>query len=82
MTTDPSPAANYLLDLGDLIKENALEAKKDRDNAVDADERRFHEGRLVAYYEVALSMQNQARAFGLSLEEIGLEGISPDRDLI
>ncbi len=36
----------------------------------------------MAYYEVVSLMQNQAISFGLPLEDVGLHGIDPDKDLI
>jgi hypothetical protein len=39
-------------------------------------------GRLMACNEIISLMQQQAVAFGLSLEEISLDGIDPDNDLV
>ena len=73
--------ANYLRDLGHLLKEDALEAKRDMDSA-SGDDATFAQGRRLAYYEVISLMQQQAWVFGIPLEEIGLADINPDNDLV
>jgi len=73
--------ANYLLDLGHLVREAGEQAKKDADQASESD-RLFQRGRLMAYYEVLSLMQQQAEAFQLPLEELALDGLDPDRDLL
>jgi hypothetical protein len=76
-----SAEALYLRDLGELIKEIALRAKRDADSASDAD-RSFALGRLMAMHEVISLMQQQADAFGIAASDIGLDGIVPERDLV
>ena len=72
-------ASLYLKDLGALVAEHALRAKADRDaDPGDA----FASGRLMALHEVVSLMQQQAVAFGLAVEDIGLVGLDPERDLI
>jgi len=78
----PETFAYYLSDLGKLIREDALKAKKDRDMSKTKAEQKFNEGRLMAYNEVISLMQQQANAFGLSFKEIALDGIDPDNDLV
>jgi len=74
---------NYLFDVGLLMKDRALEAKKDR-----AKERKgtkaymYESGRVMAFNEVISIMQQQAEAFGIPLEELRLDDIDPDRDLL
>ena len=36
----------------------------------------------MAYYEVLSLMQQQAEAFDLPLNDLGLSGLDPDRELI
>lgn len=72
---------NYLKDLGALVMEDAFAAKHARDEAKDSQTKDFENGRVMAYYEIISTMQNQATAFGLSYTDVGLEGILPDRDL-
>lgn len=71
----------YLRDLGILLKEKALEAKEESGTAPE-DERAFALGRLMAFHEVISLMQQQAHAFGITLEELGLDDIQPEKDLV
>ncbi len=73
--------ANYLLDLGYLIRENAEKAKNGLALASD-DDRAFEQGRLSAYHEVLSLMQQQAVAFELPLQDLALDGLDADRDLL
>lgn len=72
----------YLYDLGFLLKEDALEAKREREAAKGSEAYEFHNGRVMAYYEVITLMQQQAEGFDIPLEELRLEDVDPDRDLI
>lgn len=71
----------YLRDLGILLKEKALEAKEESRTSPE-DERAFALGRLTAFHEVISLMQQQAHAFGITLEELGLDDIQPEKDLV
>jgi len=71
----------YLLDFGRLLKEQALEAKREAEVAGEP-EKAFRVGRLMAYHEVISLMQQQAKVFGLPLRTIGLEDIDPETDLL
>ncbi len=71
----------YIRDLGVLLKEKALEAKEES-RSVPEDERAFALGRLMAFHEVISLMQQQARAFGIPLKELGLDDIQPEEDLL
>jgi hypothetical protein len=74
---------NYLYDLGLLIKEEALEAKKARDQEEKGSEGYiFEEGYLMAFHRVISLMQQQAEAFGIPLEDLRLHDIDPDQDLV
>jgi hypothetical protein len=70
--------ALYLSDLGQLLKERALEAKAERDRTNDA----FQKGRAMAYYEVISLLRHQAGLFQIPLEDLKLSEIDPDVDLI
>ena len=63
--TDEAPA-NYLRDLGDLVKRSALEARAKRDEMASGVDQAFESGRLTASYEVVSLMQQQAVAFGMA----------------
>jgi hypothetical protein len=72
-------AQHYLLDLGTLLKEHAVTTR--RESKADPSDS-FALGRLMAYHEVISLMQQQARAFGLPLENLNLNDIDPERDLL
>jgi len=69
---------NYLYDLGFLLKEYALEAKRDFDQESDE----FNAGYVSCFHRVISLMQQQAEAFDIPVEEIGLNGVDADEDLI
>lgn len=69
---------NYLYDLGIQIREYALDAKNDRDIAYSD----FNAGYLSGFHRVISLMKQQAEAFGISVEELGLSSIDPDEELI
>jgi hypothetical protein len=74
---------NYLFDLGLLIKERALEARRKREKSPSGSlEREFDSGRLMAFNEVISIMQQQAEGFEIPLSDLRLNDIEPDRDLI
>ena len=73
--------ANYLRDLGRLVRESGERAKQEGASAAPED-KIFQQGRLMAYYEVLSLMQHQAEAFDLPLNDLALSGLDPDRDLI
>lgn len=76
---DERTARLYLQDLGLLVAEQARRARADRD----ADPKdSFASGRLMAMHEIVSLMQQQAEAFGLAVEDVGLGGIDPERDLL
>lgn len=72
---------NYLFDLGLILKKRALEAKEERDAAADGIEREYLSGRLMAFSEVLSIVQQQAQTFEISLSELRLDDLDPDRDL-
>jgi len=73
---------NYLCDLGDLIKEKALEAKRNKDGSTGQADYDYELGRLMGYHEVVSLMQQQAQTFGISLDKIHLSDIDPEKDLL
>jgi len=75
---DTTVYQNYLKDLGSLIKESAMEAKQ-QSLEKDTD---FSVGYMAGFHRVVSLMQQQAEAFDLPLEEIGLDGIDADEDLV
>ncbi len=73
---------NYLHDLGGLLKEKAIEAKFDKKNSFELEERVYKTGYLMAFHEVIDLMKQQAMAFGIEQKDIGLAGIDADLDLL
>jgi hypothetical protein len=74
--------SNYLRDLGQLVREAAVGAERDRLAAAGTEDASFQSGRSMAYYEMASLMRQQAIAFGLSEADIAFEGFNPDHDAI
>jgi len=72
---------NYIKYMGLLLKERAKEAKLDADKPNEGFED-YNTGHLMAYYSVLSLLKNQASAFDVSQEEIGLADIDPDADLL
>lgn len=70
--------SDYLCDLGLLIKEMAFEAKE----VCKKSPSEFSFGYLAGFHRVVSLMQQQAEAFGISHEELGLSGIDADIDLV
>lgn len=73
---------NYLYDLGPIIMGRALEAKAEKQTAHPGSAKDYQAGRLLAFNEVISIMQQQAEGLGISLKDLRLNGIEPDRDLI
>ena len=71
----------YLRDLGELLKEEAVMARSELQEAP-SDDKPYARGQLMALYRVISLMQQQAKAFGIELNEIALQDIDPDRDLL
>jgi hypothetical protein len=69
--------ADYLVDLGRLLRDQAIEA---RDSAAGATATDFDRGQLFAFYRVLSLMQQQADAFDLPVTDFSLDGL--DRDLL
>ena len=75
-------AENYLLDLGALLKEAALDAKTGATSKTGTSADQFALGRATAYYEVISLMEQQAKTFGLDPKMISLDGFDADKDLL
>ena len=71
----------YLSDLNVLLKEQAMEAKKDASAPKEGFES-YNKGELMAYHRVFSTMKKQASLFDIKQEEIHLSDIDPDRDLV
>ncbi len=71
----------FLRDLCGLIKDSALNAKRELD-AAPIEERDFALGRLMSYHEVVSLVQRQAVAFQIDVAELNLADIVPERDLV
>jgi len=82
MNNSTDSASFYLRDLGELLKQAALEAKAQRDLAGQSASAAFENGRLMAYFEIVSLMRQQAVAFDIPLNELSLDDIDPDRDLL
>jgi len=78
MTYDEQVYSDYLRDLGLLVREYALEAKRHQAEAATP----FMDGYLSGFHRIVSLMQQQAEAFGLPPEAIGLDGIDPEVDLV
>jgi hypothetical protein len=77
----------FIYEICEIIKEDALDAKKEKDKAEkckdeDVEGYMYATGRLMAYYEVVSTIINQAEALGIDLKDLKLDDINPDKDLI
>lgn len=72
---------SYLRDLGTLITEMELDAKREKEAASGSERYDVALGRLTALHEVVSLRQQQAEAFGLDLPTLAIDDISPERDL-
>ena len=70
--------SDYLRDLGVIIKEMAFQAKR---CSVESPGE-FSSGYLAGFHRVVSLMQQQAEAFGISCDELGISGIDADVDLV
>ena len=69
---------NYVLDLGTLITQMAIDAKSTKLQSPNP----YQLGRLMAFHEIVSLMQSQAQVFGIPLSAIGLADINPEKDLL
>lgn len=71
-------AMHFLRDTVELLVSKAREAKSEKD----VSQSDYDIGKLMAFHDVISTLQQQANAFGLSSEEIGLDKIDPDLELL
>jgi broad-specificity NMP kinase len=71
---------HYLGDLVFILKKDALDLVE-KLKAENIKDEKFNQGVLAAYYRVITLMQQQAEGFDISLSDIGLDDINPDKDL-
>jgi hypothetical protein len=71
-------AALMLSDVSRELLDKARAAKADAARSVSD----FDRGRHFAFYEMVSLLAQQADAFGIDRELIGLAGIDPERDLL
>jgi hypothetical protein len=68
----------YLQDCMKELAERARAAKAEADLTKDS----FDIGRVSGYCAILSYLRNQALGFGIPYEEIGLDGIDPDKELM
>jgi hypothetical protein len=73
---------NYIVDLGRLVKEYALEAVEEREKHRNEPTQEFYDGYVSGFHRIVSLMQQQAIVFDIDLKEIQLDSIDPDRDLV
>lgn len=74
---------HYLYDLGEIVKNRALEAKEERARKQKGSAAYHCQcSRLLALNEVISILQQQAEGFGIAPEELNLNDIDPDRELV
>ena len=74
--------ANYVYDLGVLLKEKARDAKVDKDSAVDTDDFDYKLCYLMAFHDVISVLKQQADVFDIDQVELGLKDIEPESELL
>jgi hypothetical protein len=73
---------NYLRDLGDFVRQQAIEARDWARATPPSAGQEYERGRQMTYGEVVSLMQQQAVAFQIPLEKLRLDGIDPEKDLL
>ncbi len=79
---DHSKLEKYIKQTIEYIKEDALNAKKTYLNSTDQNKKLFHDGLLMGYYYAITTLKQQAENFQISLKELNLDDIDPDKDLL
>jgi len=72
---------SHLIDSIMLLKEQAREAKKDEENPENK-LKDYIQGLVMGYYSIVSLLKNQAFAFCMDQNELGLADINPDIDLL
>ena len=76
---DSDVYADYLHDLGTLIREMAFDAKARAEASGRAP---FDVGYMAGFHRVVSLMQQQAEAFGVPVERLALDGLDADDELV
>ena len=71
----------YIIDSIILLKEQALDAKKDSENPKEGFED-YNKGVVMAYCSVISLLKHQAFTFKINEKELGLSDIDPEADLL
>jgi hypothetical protein len=82
MSRNTETYRNYLFDIGLLLKEEALQARAQRETHRGSSLESFYCGQLLAFHRAVSLMQQQAVAFQIPLEDLQLKEIDPDKDLV
>ena len=72
---------NYVIQVTALLKKQAKEAKRDKDDSNPKD-KDYNIGQLMSYYSVISTLKNQALAFNIDEKDLSLDDINPDQDLL
>jgi hypothetical protein len=82
MTIDADTLKYYVRDLVPLLVEQAVDAKRAAQQfAPKPEEAAFESGKAFGTYLALSIMIQQAKSFGIPLEDLGLEHIEPEREL-
>ena len=79
---DHEKLKHYLLDLGQLVKEYAMDAVAEREKHRGQPAQEFYDGYVLGFHRIVSLMQQHALAFGIDLKALQLDGIEPDRDFV
>lgn len=71
---------DYLLDLGLILRESAVQARQRASEARGTPDEAYEEGRAMAYHEIASLLLKRAASSGLPADALRLEGFDPDRE--
>ena len=66
---------SYLVSLGEVITEYALEAKKKSISTANTDGKDFADGYLSGFYRIVTLMQQHAEAYDITMQELGMENL-------
>lgn len=70
-----------LIDFISILKDWAIEAKKDADNPLSGNDD-FNQGYLMAYCSILSLIKHEAWVFSIEQHELGLADINPEEDLL
>lgn len=72
---------SYLISLGEVIREYAIEAKRNKESLIGTKDEEFAAGYLCGFHRIVTLMQQHAESYDIELAEISLNDIS-ESDLI